>query len=65
MRIYATEDDGTKHLVALECDECGARIKPNPKINESGWIKLVTFNVRDIADMFEWHYCEEHSCGRG
>ena len=27
MRIYTYEDDGTRHLVALECDFCDARMR--------------------------------------
>jgi hypothetical protein len=39
-RIYATrEDTGEKFLLALKCDRCGAEIKPNPDISQSGWMK--------------------------
>lgn len=44
MRVYATEEGtGTKHLVALECDDCGAKIKPGPDIAASGWEKRGTY----------------------
>lgn len=37
--VYAQEEGGGKrHLVVLECDGCGARIKPHPEISHSGWV---------------------------
>ena len=58
MRIYAYEDGGKKHLVALECDDCGARIKPGPDIAESGWVKAGCFkNNHDPSYSFEYAFC--------
>jgi len=44
MRIYATEENGTKHLIVMECDSCDARIKPYSNIAESGWEKWGTYH---------------------
>lgn len=59
MRIYAIDDDGERFLRFLECDSCGARIKPHPEITQSGWTKR---GGRDGAGYsFEQDYCPEHS----
>lgn len=58
MRIYATEEgNGRKHLIALECDDCGVRIKPNPDIATSGWEKSGVRYTSSDNDWTEWHLC--------
>lgn len=37
MRHYS--DQSPRRLVAIECDECGALIAPNPDIAKSGWMQ--------------------------
>jgi len=65
MRVYATEDNGTKHLIRLECDHpgCEAFIKPNPDISNSGWVKCGVLEKGriDHTQMLEWDYCPEHA----
>ena len=40
MRVYAVrEDNGKRVLIEIQCDGCGAVIKPNPDISDSGWSK--------------------------
>lgn len=57
MRIYAVrEDDKKRILVEIQCDSCDARIKPNPLISQSGWIKKGMYHGHG-ADQLEWHYC--------
>ena len=52
MRHYAVrEDTGERVLVELECDECGARLKPGPDVSRSGWIKV------GGREKTERHYC--------
>lgn len=59
MRHYAVrEDTGKRVLVSLECDQCGATIKPGPGINRSGWIK-VGGDMGAGTDKFEYDYCRE------
>ncbi len=57
MRIYAVrEDDKKRILVEIQCDSCDARIKPNPQIAQSGWIKKGMYRGPG-TDQLEWHYC--------
>ncbi len=46
-------------LVALECDECGTLIAPNPNIAKSGWMKCGY--IDKCGSRFEWNYCPEHA----
>lgn len=52
-RIYAVEENGEKHLVALECDCCDARIKPGADIMNSGWEKQIYYNdyTGEVSDV--------------
>jgi len=61
-RIYATEENGKKHLVALECDYCDARIKPHKEIAESGWVKQGVRN--GPGDNISWDLCPDCAAGR-
>jgi hypothetical protein len=45
--------------VALECDECGVLVAPNPDIRNSGWMKCGY--AYDGGERFEWEYCPEHA----
>lgn len=57
MKIYAVrEDDKKRILVEIQCDSCGTRIKPNPQIPQSGWIKKGMHHGHR-TDHLEWHYC--------
>jgi len=60
-RIYATEDNGTKHLVALECDYCEARIRPGPDIGESGWEKRGVYYGPGDDRNTQVDLCPEHA----
>ncbi len=61
-RIYATDDNGERFLRFLECDTCGARIKPHPDIANSGWTKRGgTYPPHGTNDKWENDYCPEHS----
>lgn len=61
-RVYATEDNGRRHLVRLECDAagCKASVKPHPDIASSGWTKGGT-DTGPASDVVEWDYCPVHS----
>lgn len=50
-------DEG--RLVALECDECGALIAPNPEISKSGWTTCGV--IYPNGDKFTWEYCSVHT----
>lgn len=54
MRHYSDEN----RLVALECDECGKLIAPNPDIANSGWRQC---GVIEGSDSFEYIYCPDHA----
>lgn len=57
MRHYS---ERSRRLVAIECDECGALIAPNPRIAESGWMKCGRIDpLTDERD--EWDYCPDHA----
>ncbi len=45
-------------LVAIECEDCGALIAPNPHISESGWMK---YGKYEYGTRFEWDYCPKHA----
>jgi len=63
-RIYATrEDTGERVLLELECDGCGATIKPHPEISSSGWVKHAV-GTTSVGTM-EWYYCPECARARG
>jgi hypothetical protein len=56
-RVYAIrEDDQKRILVEISCDSCSAKIKPNPNIANSGWIKNGTDRGLGTGEL-EWHYC--------
>jgi len=57
MRHYS--DQSPRRLVAIECDECGALIAPNPDIAKSGWMKCGYIDKG--GSRFEWTYCPEHA----
>lgn len=58
MRVYAREEGTDKrHLVALECDYCEAKIKPHPEIAESGWEKRVIYYGPGDDRNTESHLC--------
>lgn len=59
-RVYATDDNGERFLRYLECDRCGARIKPHPDIANSGWTKHGIDDPKR-GGRFEWAYCPECS----
>lgn len=60
-KIYAYEDDGTRHLVRIECDEsgCDAILLPGPHVPDSGWQRC---GVRhpDPTLCYDWDYCPLH-----
>lgn len=38
-REYAVSElDGSRILINIVCDRCGAKIKPHPDISKSGWM---------------------------
>jgi hypothetical protein len=56
-RVYARrEDNGERHLVAIQCDSCGEEIAPCSGIAESGWM-LAGFDHGPGTDKFEQDYC--------
>jgi len=57
MRHYS--DQSPRRLVAIECDECGALIAPNPDIAKSGWMKCGYIDKG--GSRFEWTYCPKHA----
>lgn len=61
MRVYATEDNGRRHLVRLECDapDCTASIKPHREIAESGWRVRGTIDRESFVTT--WDYCPDHA----
>jgi len=50
-------------LLELECDGCGATIKPHPDIARSGWIKTGVYNGPG-TEKFEWDYCPDCAVGK-
>ena len=63
-RHYVTTDAGKRVLALLECDGCGATIRPYPKIAQSGWVKYgVHYGVGRGYD--EWDYCPWCAAERG
>lgn len=60
MRIYALEE-GTEHklLIALECDHCGARIRPHSGIASSGWVKQGLYYGPKDPRNTQYHYCPQ------
>lgn len=61
MRIYATDDEGKRYLVAIECDFCDARIKPHSEIAESGWRKFGAWYGYDDWRNTETCLCPKHA----
>jgi hypothetical protein len=61
--IYARHEDAceqnTATMVKIVCDNCGANIKPNHDIHNSGWTKHGCDNGPG-TDKLEYHYC--HDC---
>jgi hypothetical protein len=65
VRHYAVrEDTGERVLVELECDQCGATIKPGPDISRSGWTKRGWYRGPG-TEVFENEYCPECSAWVG
>ena len=66
MRHYATlEDTGERVLHVISCDHagCAAKIKPNPDIANSGWVKSGVINHIDgiTVDRVDYDYCPDHA----
>jgi hypothetical protein len=59
-RIYGKDENDKPLLLALECDDCPARIKPNKDIASSGWTTRGQDNGPG-TDKLYWDYCE--NCG--
>lgn len=57
MRIYATTEAGERALVAIQCDTCGARIKPGPHVVGSGWWQWGTRD--ELGRIVETHGCPD------
>lgn len=53
--------NGKRYLLYIECDRCGARIRPNPKIGESGWTREITYKDRIgiIEVLSDNNYCPD------
>ncbi len=58
MKVYATTDAGDRVLVKIVCDDCGAEMRPNPDIANSGWVK---HGWSDGGQNYESHHCEKES----
>jgi hypothetical protein len=57
MKHYAIrEDTGKRVLVDIECDGCGAIIKPNPEIGKSGW-RVCGYDKGAGTDKLRFDYC--------
>lgn len=57
-RIYGTDLHGKRKLLWLTCDYCDEKIKPNPKISESGWEKTV---VKADDRIYDYYACPAHA----
>lgn len=56
--IYAVRDDDNRHvLIALKCDGCGAEIKPNPDIANSGWMRSGVYYAAGSDRNTEYYWC--------
>lgn len=58
--IYAVvEGTGKRILVEIECDGSGCvnKIKPNPKISQSGWTKTGLYAGSCSPHNMSWDWC--------
>lgn len=58
-RIYAIEENGKKHLVALTCDTCGCRAEIGSD-EIKGWAKDGTYYGPGDEKNTEFHRCPDH-----
>jgi hypothetical protein len=56
---YAVLEGPPKRVIyEIECDCCGATIRPNPDIAQSGWEKRMTYeDTWRGTEVLTTHYC--------